>query len=70
MSNDPRTTLDAPRRRLHDVEGAAKLLECSNDTVRRLIARGDLRAVRVGRLLKIDDRAIEQFIARGGSPQD
>lgn len=32
---------------------AAEALSCSPDTVRRLIARGEIRAVRFGRLIRI-----------------
>lgn len=38
-------------------------------TVYRLIRHGDLRAVRVGRLVRIPESAVTEFIASGGSPQ-
>lgn len=35
------------------VAQAAKVLSCSSDSVRRLISRGELRAYRFGRLIRI-----------------
>ncbi|WP_420114867.1 helix-turn-helix domain-containing protein [Pseudactinotalea sp.] len=35
------------------VAEAAKVLSCSSDSVRRLISRGELRAYRFGRLIRI-----------------
>lgn len=38
---------------------AAQLLSCSIDTVRRMIARGDLKACRVGeRLLRVESASL------------
>lgn len=34
--------------------------QCSEDTVRRLIARGELKAIRVGRLIRIPRAAIKR----------
>lgn len=38
-------------------------------TAYRLIRQGDLRAVRVGRLVRIPESAVTEFIASGGSPR-
>lgn len=38
-------------------------------TVYRLIRQGDLRAVRVGRLVRIPESAVTEFIASGGTAQ-
>ncbi len=35
------------------IDGTSQELGCSPDTVRRLIARGELKAYRVGRLIRI-----------------
>lgn len=41
---------------------AASLLACSSDTVRRMIARGELRAFRAGRLIRIRRRDLERAL--------
>ena len=46
---------------------AAAFLQVSNKTVRRLLARGDLKAVRIGRLLRIPSSEIDRLIADGGA---
>jgi excisionase family DNA binding protein len=51
----------------YTVQEAARRLNCSDDSVRRRIAAGELRAVRVGRLVRIEPKEVEKFIARGGS---
>lgn len=42
----------------------AAALSCSRDTVRRLIARGEIRAVRFGRLIRV----AASEVSRGGRP--
>lgn len=54
-------------RRLHAVQDVADVLDCSKDTVYNLIAKGELRGVRVGRCLKVDTRSLDRFIERGGT---
>jgi len=49
------------------VDEAATILNVSSKTIRRLIARGDLRVVRIGRLVRIPSSEIERLIA-GGCP--
>jgi excisionase family DNA binding protein len=44
----------------------AEQLDCSHMTVRRLIARGELTAVRVGRALRVTEESLAQFVRRGG----
>jgi excisionase family DNA binding protein len=39
----------------------------SSKTVRRLIVRGDLKVIRIGRSVRIHSSEIERLIARGGS---
>lgn len=41
----------------------ADLLGCSHDTVLRAIARGHLRAVRYGRLVRIAQADLDAFLA-------
>ncbi|WP_209372694.1 excisionase family DNA-binding protein [Brevibacterium renqingii] len=45
------------------VSEVAAHLECINDTVYRVIAEGALRAIRVGRLLRVPESALAEFIA-------
>ncbi len=42
----------------------AHLLACSDDTVHRAVARGDLPAVRYGRMVRIERAGLEAFLAR------
>ena len=44
------------------VESAAALLDCHPDTVRRLIANGDLKAYRVGRLIRIKPADLDRAL--------
>jgi len=39
-------------------------------TVRRLVRRGQLRAIRVGRDLRFEVRVVDQWVAAGGSIAD
>jgi excisionase family DNA binding protein len=48
---------------LHDVNGAAMLLAVSPWTIRAYIRQGKLRAVRIGRLVRLEEEAISDFIA-------
>lgn len=50
--------------RLYDVKEASAFLGVSPWTVRELIWRGDLAHVRVGRLIRLDLRDLENFISR------
>ncbi len=54
-------------RRLYDVKQAGVFLGVSDWTVRELIWRGDLSHVRVGRLIRLDMRDLEAFIAKNRS---
>ena len=57
----------SPKSTLLRVDEAATILNVSSKTIRRLTARGDLKAVRIGRLVRIRFSEIESLIARGGS---
>jgi excisionase family DNA binding protein len=48
-----------------DVRDVAGLLEIHPETVRRLIAKGELRAVRIGRLVRVPREALTEFLAGG-----
>lgn len=66
------TTSDDPRRgtkvttnieTVQRVPEVAKRLDCSRDAVYRLVNSGELRAIRVGRLVRIPESALADFIA-------
>ena len=48
------------------VPGAAERLNISAWSMYDLIARGHIRAVKLGRAVRVDPRAIEDFIQSGG----
>ena len=52
---------------LFRVNEAAAGLNVSSKTVRRLIVRGDLKVIRIGRSVRIHSSEIERLIARGGA---
>lgn len=56
----PTQPLDIPN--LYTLDGAAERLACSPKTVRRMIADGKLKAVRVGRLIRIHPRDLERAL--------
>lgn len=43
-----------PVPQMWSIARTAEYLDCSKDTVRRMISRGELRAHRFGRLIRID----------------
>ena len=49
------------------VDEAAAIFKVSSKTVRRLFARGDLKAVRIGRSVRIHFSELENLIAGGGA---
>ena len=53
-----------PPLRLLSVDAAARDLDVSTKTVRRLIDRGDLQAHRVGRCLRISEEALRHYLHR------
>jgi excisionase family DNA binding protein len=59
-SNSPRPQRDQGQ--LLDVPAVARRLDVSEKTVRRLIARGELRAHRIGRLLRISEEELGRFL--------
>ena len=51
--------------KLYDVKQAAEILGLSPWTVRARIRRGELRPVRIGRLVRLEEEEIQKFIASG-----
>lgn len=47
-----------------DVNEAGRMLSLSPKTIRRMVARGDLRGVRIGRFVRVSVREIHAFLAR------
>ena len=56
------TTTTAPERVLK-VREVSSHLSCDDDTVYRLIREGRLRSIRVGRLHRVPESALADFIA-------
>lgn len=56
--------------KVYRVRKVAEMFDVSTGAVYHLIASGELRAVRVGRNLRVAESAIAEFIATGGSPSD
>ena len=56
--------VDAAVSPLLTVRDVASRLGVHPETIRRLIHDGRLEAVRVGRVLRVDSRAVEGFVAR------
>lgn len=46
---------------------AAEVLRCCAKTVTNLVARGQLKAVRLGKAVRIERAELERFIAAGGA---
>jgi excisionase family DNA binding protein len=54
--------------RLNSIRELATSLRCSPSTVRRLIARGDLPVIRIGRrLIRIQETDIDLFLRRSAN---
>ncbi len=53
--------------RLHSVAGVAEVYGISKRSVWRLIARGDLKPVRLGRAVRIRSDEMDALVARGGT---
>jgi excisionase family DNA binding protein len=59
-SNSPRPQRDHSQ--LLDIPAVARRLDVCDKTVRRLIGRGELRAHRIGRLLRISEEELDRFL--------
>ena len=55
--------LGGQRVQLFDVKKAAEMLAVSPWTVRAYIRAGKLRPIRVGRLVRLDEQELENFVA-------
>jgi excisionase family DNA binding protein len=64
------TSRSSRLRPLLTVAQAAAILSVSERTVRRLIASGTIRGIRIGRSVRLEPRDIEQCIADGGTCND
>jgi excisionase family DNA binding protein len=53
--------------RFLEISRVADLLGVSETTTRRLVKKGVLPAIRVGRQIRIDERRLEAWLAGGGS---
>ncbi len=58
------TTNATLRPRLHTLQEAAAILKLCTRTVRRMIEAGDLKALRVGRSIRIKDEDLELYLVR------
>lgn len=59
-SKSPRPQRDHVQ--LLDIPAVARRLDVCDKTVRRLIARGELRAHRIGRLLRVSEEELRRLI--------
>jgi excisionase family DNA binding protein len=63
MKTRPDPALPSPAR-LHDVAGVASRLGVSEKTVRRMIDRAELPAHRIGRLLRVSEEDLADYLAK------
>jgi excisionase family DNA binding protein len=63
MIDAARRTNDEPRRLVRTVTEASTILGISRAHGYRLISRGELRAIRLGRRILVPDKAIEDLLA-------
>jgi excisionase family DNA binding protein len=53
---------------LHDVNSAALKLAVSPWTIRAYMRDGKLRVVRLGRLVRLEERELERFVSESQAP--
>lgn len=58
-----------PRRLAVRIAEVAVALSCAPRTIQRLIRRGDLKVLKVGRSTRVVVSSFDAFVARGGSRQ-
>jgi excisionase family DNA binding protein len=54
--------------RFLQIAQVSALLEISDTTTRRLVKKGVLPAIRVGRQIRIDQRRFQEWLDSGGGP--
>jgi excisionase family DNA binding protein len=59
--------LEKPGREAVTVAEAARRLSVHVATIRRMLDRGDLRRIRIGRLVRVDLASLDRFIGAGGN---
>ena len=52
------------RQRLHTLQDAAAILQLCTRTVRRMIDRGELKSLQVGRCIRIENDDLELYLLR------
>ena len=62
MSATPNTTQTDATALVLKVPQVARLLCCDTSTVYRLIESGDLKAVRLGRVIRVTRTAVDEFL--------
>lgn len=55
-----------PLEPVYEVPQVAEHLNCTAETIYKLVAEGKLRAIRVGRLVRVPESAITEFISSPG----
>ncbi len=63
-AHDSKSRAPLPGQRLYDVKQVGVFLGVSAWSVREMIWRGDLPHVRVGRLIRVDFKDLESYIAK------
>lgn len=58
-------TATAVREDVLKVREVAHRLDCTTDLVYRLVREGEIRCVRVGRLIRVPESALAEFISGG-----
>jgi excisionase family DNA binding protein len=56
--------------RAYKLREVAELLGVSKSTVERTVNRGELKHFRVGQFKLVSDRALQEFIEKGGERQE
>lgn len=54
----------------YKVSQVAEHLDCDRSGVYRLVKSGELRSVRIGRLVRIPASALDEFLAGAAGPSD
>jgi excisionase family DNA binding protein len=54
------------RPRLHTPKDVALTLKLCTRTILRMIERGELKAIRIGRSIRIEDEALDLYLLRAG----